>query len=150
MVVLGCFFFASRRRHTRSLCDWSSDVCSSDLADFGCPLGHLFLSARKTAGQDKYPRGALDGGNRNRRRSRHGSINEISSFVVHRGIDAWNRGAGEDSFHYIAPRYYYLIARHEISAHQVQRNSGLIEGSVTEFILEQPAQPPGVPHIIGK
>ena len=24
-------FFSSRRRHTRSLCDWSSDVCSSDL-----------------------------------------------------------------------------------------------------------------------
>src|SRR5260221_8183585 len=22
--------FSSRRRHTRSLCDWSSDVCSSD------------------------------------------------------------------------------------------------------------------------
>src|SRR5260221_10339702 len=27
------FFFSSRRRHTRSLCDWSSDVCSSDLRD---------------------------------------------------------------------------------------------------------------------
>src|SRR5260221_10532583 len=27
------FFFSSRRRHTRSLCDWSSDVCSSDLFD---------------------------------------------------------------------------------------------------------------------
>src|SRR5260221_4742078 len=27
----GFFFFSSRRRHTRSLCDWSSDVCSSDL-----------------------------------------------------------------------------------------------------------------------
>src|SRR6266496_6635471 len=26
------FFFSSRRRHTRSLRDWSSDVCSSDLA----------------------------------------------------------------------------------------------------------------------
>src|SRR5438034_4646454 len=25
------FFFSSRRRHTSSLCDWSSDVCSSDL-----------------------------------------------------------------------------------------------------------------------
>src|SRR5205814_4571891 len=25
-------FFASRRRHTRCLSDWSSDVCSSDLA----------------------------------------------------------------------------------------------------------------------
>src|SRR5436190_11526764 len=30
--VLFCFFFfSSRRRHTRSLCDWSSDVYSSDL-----------------------------------------------------------------------------------------------------------------------
>src|SRR5215204_3616862 len=28
---MGVFFFSSRRRHTRSLCDWSSDVCSSDL-----------------------------------------------------------------------------------------------------------------------
>src|SRR6266496_1892571 len=28
------FFFSSRRRHTRSLRDWSSDVCSSDLELF--------------------------------------------------------------------------------------------------------------------
>src|SRR6266536_5926804 len=27
------FFFSSRRRHTRSTRDWSSDVCSSDLGD---------------------------------------------------------------------------------------------------------------------
>src|SRR5262245_62371486 len=27
------FFFSSRRRHTRCLSDWSSDVCSSDLGD---------------------------------------------------------------------------------------------------------------------
>src|SRR6201986_4575534 len=27
----GCFFFSRRRRHTRFKCDWSSDVCSSDL-----------------------------------------------------------------------------------------------------------------------
>src|SRR5256885_10757513 len=26
-----CFFFSSRRRHTRLQGDWSSDVCSSDL-----------------------------------------------------------------------------------------------------------------------
>src|SRR6266853_2144983 len=38
------FFFSSRRRHTRFDCDWSSDVCSSDLAgpeqvfDFTKPL----------------------------------------------------------------------------------------------------------------
>src|SRR5437588_5427546 len=29
--MISDFFFSSRRRHTRSLCDWSSDVCSSDL-----------------------------------------------------------------------------------------------------------------------
>src|SRR5690242_21266081 len=31
-VVFLFFFFSSRRRHTRLTCDWSSDVCSSDLA----------------------------------------------------------------------------------------------------------------------
>src|SRR6266480_7965685 len=32
LCVLFFFFFSSRRRHTRLTCDWSSDVCSSDLA----------------------------------------------------------------------------------------------------------------------
>src|SRR3989475_1268244 len=31
VVVSSFFFFSSRRRHTRFDCDWSSDVCSSDL-----------------------------------------------------------------------------------------------------------------------
>src|SRR6266571_7512431 len=31
MLLYGFFFFSSRRRHTRLTCDWSSDVCSSDL-----------------------------------------------------------------------------------------------------------------------
>src|SRR5438034_10603279 len=45
------FFFSSRRRHTMSLCDWSSDVCSSDLVT-AIKLGVLmiklgqFLSSR--------------------------------------------------------------------------------------------------------
>src|SRR2546430_12635869 len=33
-LLLFFFFFSSRRRHTRFDCDWSSDVCSSDLRDF--------------------------------------------------------------------------------------------------------------------
>src|SRR2546430_6999467 len=36
------FFFSSRRRHTRFDCDWSSDVCSSDLGHaprLGAPPG---------------------------------------------------------------------------------------------------------------
>src|SRR5712692_4160815 len=32
-----CLFFSSRRRHTRWNCDWSSDVCSSDLNGDGLP-----------------------------------------------------------------------------------------------------------------
>src|SRR6267142_7171102 len=31
MQISSLFFFSSRRRHTRLTCDWSSDVCSSDL-----------------------------------------------------------------------------------------------------------------------
>src|SRR5439155_18457099 len=32
-LLFSCFFFSSRRRHTRWPRDWSSDVCSSDLGD---------------------------------------------------------------------------------------------------------------------
>src|SRR2546430_6300321 len=37
------FFFSSRRRHTRFDCDWSSDVCSSDLL---AAMGFLTLGRR--------------------------------------------------------------------------------------------------------
>src|SRR5271170_2688189 len=40
--VMSDFFFSSRRRHTRSTRDWSSDVCSSDLTG-------------RTAGPDRPP-----------------------------------------------------------------------------------------------
>src|SRR6266481_7085804 len=36
-----CFFFSSRRRHTRWNCDWSSDVCSSDLPPPASPEENL-------------------------------------------------------------------------------------------------------------
>src|SRR5256886_11796109 len=35
------FFFSSRRRHTRFDCDWSSDVCSSDLRKIAIELFQL-------------------------------------------------------------------------------------------------------------
>src|SRR5882762_10869007 len=31
-MIVNVFFFSSRRRHTIFKCDWSSDVCSSDLS----------------------------------------------------------------------------------------------------------------------
>src|SRR2546427_7314042 len=50
------FFFSSRRRHTRFDCDWSSDVCSSDLLPASSALAQctwrricLRLSCRRGA-----------------------------------------------------------------------------------------------------
>src|SRR2546427_9102753 len=42
------FFFSSRRRHTRFDCDWSSDVCSSDLHQ---RLAHHGAADRVVVGQ---------------------------------------------------------------------------------------------------
>src|SRR5205814_8864446 len=49
------FFFSSRRRHTRCLSDWSSDVCSSDL---GRPRA---LRGGRTADRRRLPTRALAG-----------------------------------------------------------------------------------------
>src|SRR2546430_10838404 len=62
------FFFSSRRRHTRFDCDWSSDVCSSDLEtsiglrkpllDFGYQLakrGFVTLSIGSPGGDARKP-----------------------------------------------------------------------------------------------
>src|SRR5688572_33383454 len=55
------FFFSSRRRHTRFDCDWSSDVCSSDLAagraDGGASsrrdVGSRRITSRRTGGDSR-------------------------------------------------------------------------------------------------
>src|SRR5215469_12874819 len=46
-ILMFFFFFSSRRRHTRSLRDWSSDVCSSDLLN-PCPNVSLPAAAVQT------------------------------------------------------------------------------------------------------
>src|SRR5205085_5842199 len=52
------FFLSSRRRHTRFDCDWSSDVCSSDLIEydsgFTLPPGRYslrFVARENTTGK---------------------------------------------------------------------------------------------------
>src|SRR5690606_6237287 len=50
-----CFFFSSRRRHTRFSRDWSSDVCSSDLLPERGQLLHLAAAGPpgvEVAGED--------------------------------------------------------------------------------------------------
>ena len=42
------FFFSSRRRHTRLVSDWSSDVCSSDLAADQQEIYQLTIHAVRT------------------------------------------------------------------------------------------------------
>src|SRR5438045_6031232 len=51
------FFFSSRRRHTRCLSDWSSDVCSSDLPvdiieSYGADALRFTLTQMATETQD--------------------------------------------------------------------------------------------------
>src|SRR2546430_9605922 len=43
------FFFSSRRRHTRFDCDWSSDVCSSDLSYRNRITDQISRSVRKSS-----------------------------------------------------------------------------------------------------
>src|SRR5204862_1343514 len=45
------FFFSSRRRHTRSLRDWSSDVCSSDLVN-GTVRGGIYPNTNTAATEE--------------------------------------------------------------------------------------------------
>src|SRR5262245_66112542 len=56
-----CFFFSSRRRHTRCLSDWSSDVCSSDLCPRRSGQGVLacgrWLRACATSGATRWSAG---------------------------------------------------------------------------------------------
>src|SRR5689334_24134775 len=67
------FFCSSRRRHTRWYCDWSSDVCSSDLGSGGTPhpaflhvwrvvlvAGRARASARGRPDAGQEPRPLLD------------------------------------------------------------------------------------------
>src|SRR2546427_6432857 len=48
------FFFSSRRRHTRFDCDWSSDVCSSDLDVNGEDILVLRNAGPKGAGMPEW------------------------------------------------------------------------------------------------
>src|SRR5690349_23462258 len=59
IVLFICFFFSSRRRHTRSLRDWSSDVCSSDLLSLP-PPARLGAAVVSTEDENFYANPAFD------------------------------------------------------------------------------------------
>src|SRR5699024_11577020 len=53
--MLNFFFFSSRRRHTRSKRDWSSDVCSSDLIHRFLILRVLYVRKTVFVDEQKVP-----------------------------------------------------------------------------------------------
>src|SRR2546430_7864370 len=57
-MIFSFFFFSSRRRHTRFDCDWSSDVCSSDLVIVrGGPAGSGHVTRQPRRGSCSVARG---------------------------------------------------------------------------------------------
>src|SRR5579872_7598232 len=56
-----CFFFSSRRRHTRCGRDWSSDVCSSDLNDSASASINVSTPSNSGGGGSTPPSGSGGG-----------------------------------------------------------------------------------------
>src|SRR2546430_3036033 len=88
LYVFFFFFFSSRRRHTRFDCDWSSDVCSSDLrrrappgacaSDF-VPLIDLLLKRARVGIAPFHP---FDPRGRDRKSTRLNSSHSQISYAV--------------------------------------------------------------------
>src|SRR2546430_11520592 len=60
-MAVAFFFFSSRRRHTRFDCDWSSDVCSSDLYDGPTADKRVRQAIAYAIDADEIIKGVLDG-----------------------------------------------------------------------------------------
>src|SRR2546430_5648047 len=77
------FFFSSRRRHTRFDCDWSSDVCSSDLAGGGAEARSGAAPARFSGGDiGRRPESLVSGQARDRKSTRLNSSHSQISYAV--------------------------------------------------------------------
>src|SRR5256885_2604409 len=78
-VFADCFFFSSRRRHTRLQGDWSSDVCSSDLPHpHGGGAGRNGLRQRRIPCRERLP--GVAGGDR--KSTRLNSSHLVISYAV--------------------------------------------------------------------
>src|SRR5262249_56247047 len=80
------FFFSSRRRHTRLVSDWSSDVCSSDLNRCVCRHRELYdVSSRYMAYARVYRRHDLP--ERARQSGAHALVLVERAFRTLKGVD---------------------------------------------------------------
>src|SRR5437899_4695715 len=81
VLCMSYFFFSSRRRHTRCLSDWSSDVCSSDLLQ---PLDQLHLTGviDRMTRDPEYETEALGRGRGRRDRARLDGSDQLSQALL--------------------------------------------------------------------
>src|SRR6266508_4809422 len=100
MDMVFCFFFSSRRRHTRWPRDWSSDVCSSDLDDGECTIdvpgeGRRYVDVRFPIGADgrTWIGGfAIDVSERTRaQRALRERTDELDALLRHLPFPVWSR-----------------------------------------------------------
>src|SRR6266576_5487154 len=90
------FFFSSRRRHTISLRDWSSDVCSSDLT--AGPLHRLQLTDEDAV--DALADGFAAGQIGHRREAlRHAQLRDVAGALAHEALLTRELVVGDGPFH---------------------------------------------------
>src|SRR5207249_3889222 len=125
-----CVFFSSRRRHTRSKRDWSSDVCSSDLS---------FLQAsERVMTRFCVPRSARLGGRRremDHRRKLQSGQERASRFSVHPKIFVFfDKSTGTRLFEVTAredgrmpqEQAVSLLAMHCVARQQMPKDFGVM------------------------
>src|SRR6266481_6049596 len=119
------FFFSSRRRHTRWNCDWSSDVCSSDLIRDSANNSYIRCDdaeRRKLVDIDEV---WLLGEEQTVNQRRDGEAHVICNAAQSRGIVARveRQPRDLDAFHQLATKQRYFIARVDLPARIVRKTS---------------------------
>src|SRR6266436_813810 len=100
-----CFFFSSRRRHTRCSRDWSSDVCSSDLDSIGVDSPQEIARILRLPQPEIHVRRDADGiPYMIKAGSVRGDRGRIFFFALGRAIDA-----NERTVNNFMRRYYFLL-----------------------------------------
>src|SRR5438034_6323281 len=118
------FFFSSRRRHTSSLCDWSSDVCSSDLhLDAQRGPGLCAVTAHASQRDHFFQRG---------RPCCRGGFAHLPPAA----IDG-NRDARGDTWH-LRRRFYLVVERLHFVPVDFQANERPL-GAFLRFLSQRPA-----------
>src|SRR5437867_13411553 len=108
------FFFSSRRRHTRSYGDWSSDVCSSDLGAPPPPAGATAAARGRTTAGSRAPRTRTQIG-------RASCRERVENPVVAVSLKKKKRGQKERRSQY--PKHEYPCNHVTLAASRVSRRS---------------------------